>query len=231
MIFEVILLEKFRLEQAQNLLKDAAKSKTNEERLKNPKEGFINVDQFENIINKLFEAEEFIYTSRPHHKLDQTNAEIFVDKIIEARNGMDKILSDFGVIEKQAVEIDLNKYYNDLLILTTKTSLKKTIAKFGVDPQRIIVAGVPLDPEDMKILNPKIPETALDPINKKIKHVKNDINRKMEQFSLKDIIVIVENDKPGQILGKRAKELYNARLVIKDNLKDISIEEFITIVS
>ena len=224
-------MKKFRLEQAQNLLKDAAKSKTNKEKLKNPKEGVINVDQFEKIINKLFEAEEFIYSSRPHHKLDQTNAEIFIGKIIEARNEMDNILSDFGVIEKRTVEIDLNKYYKDLLILTTKTSLKKTIAKFGVDPQRIIVAGVPLDPEDMKILNPKIPETALDPIKKKIKHVKNDINRKMDQFGSKDIMVIVENDKPGQILGKRAKELYNARLVIEDNLKDISIEEFITIVS
>lgn len=224
-------MKKFRLEQAQNLLKDAAKSKTNKEKLKNPKEGIINVDQFEKIINKLFEAEEFIYSSRPHHNLDQTNAEIFIGKIIEARNEIDNILSDFGVIEKLTVEIDLNKYYKDLLILTTKTSLKKTIAKFGVDPQRIIVAGVPLDPEDMKILNPKIPETALDPIKKKIKHVKNDINRKMDQFGSKDIIVIVENDKPGQILGKRAKELYNARLAIEDNLKDISIEEFITIVS
>ena len=30
-----------------------------------------------------------------------------------------------------------------------------------------------------------------------------------------------------KFLGKRAKELYNARLVMKDNLKDISIEEFI----
>ena len=36
-------MEKFRLKQAQTLLKDAAKSKTNEEKLKPPKEGFINV--------------------------------------------------------------------------------------------------------------------------------------------------------------------------------------------
>ena len=55
------------------------------------------------------------------------------------------------------------------MILTTKNSFKKTITKFGVDPQRIVVAGVPLDPEDMKILNPKIPEAALDPINKENK--------------------------------------------------------------
>ena len=61
---------------------------------------------------------------------------------------------------------------------------------------------MPLDSEDMKLLNPKIPEAALIPIEKKISHVKNDIERKMEQFKLKNIIVLVENDKPGEILGK-----------------------------
>ena len=35
----------------------------------------------------------------------------------------------------------------------------------------------------------------------------------------------------GKILGKRAEELYNARLITKDNLKDITVEEFITMVS
>ncbi len=224
-------MEKFRLKQAQSLLIDAAKSRTNEEKLKTPKEGFINVDLFEKILNELFEAEEFIYSSRPSHKLDPTSAEIFAGKIIAARNGMDEILSDFGVIDKNNFEEDINEYSKDLLILTTKNSFKKTITKFGVDPQRIVVAGVPLDPEDMKILNPKIPETALEPIKKKIKHVKNDIERKIKQFNLKSIIVLVEKDKPGEVLGKRAEELYNARLISKDNLKDITMGEFIAIVS
>ncbi len=69
----------------------------------------------------------------------------------------------------------MTEYSKDLLILTTKNSFKKSITKLGVDPQRIVVAGVPLDIEDMKLLNPKIPETALLSIKKKIKHVKNDI--------------------------------------------------------
>jgi hypothetical protein len=224
-------MEKFRLEQAQILLKDAAKSKTREEKLKTPKEGFINVDIFEKVLNDLFEAEEFIYSSRPLHKLDISQAEMFTKKIIAARNGIDGILSDFGVIENNQSEEDVNEYSKDLLILTTKNSFKKTITKFGVDPQRIVVAGVPLDPEDMKILNPKIPEAALIPIKKKIAHVKNDIERKMNQFNLKNVIVLVENDKPGEILGKRAKELYNARLITKENLRDISVGEFIVMVS
>jgi hypothetical protein len=83
----------------------------------------------------------------------------------------------------------------------------------------------------MKILNPKIPESALMPIKKKITHVKNDIERKMEQFKLKNIIVLVENDKPGEILGNRAEMLYNAQTITKENLKDITVAEFIEIVS
>ena len=224
-------MEKFRLKQVQSLLRDASKLKTNEIKLKSPKEGFINVDLFGNIFNQLLEAEEFIYLSRPTHKLDLDSAVVFTGKIIEARENMDEILSDFGVIEQNNPEEDIKEYSKDLLILTTKNSLKKIITKFGVDPQRIIVAGVPLDPEDMKILNPQIPDTAFEPIKKKIKHVKNDIERKMDQFKLKSIIVLVENDKPGEILGKRAEKLYNARLISKDNLKDISITEFIDIVS
>lgn len=224
-------MEKFRLKQAQSLLRDAAKSKKSDERLKTPKEGFINVDIFEKIMNELLEAEEFLYSSRPSHKLEHASAVVFTDKIVAARNGMDEILSDFGVIDKKNSEEDINEYSKDLLILTTKNSFKKTITKLGVDPQRIVVTGVPLETEDMKILNPNIPETALEPIRKKIKHVKNDIERKLEQFNLKNIVVLVENDKPGKVLGKRAEELYNARLIIKDNLKDITVGEFITLVS
>lgn len=224
-------MEEFRINQAQSLLRDAVKSKTGKEKLKSPKEGIIDVKVFEKVLNLLFEAEEFIYTSRPTHELDLETATLFTGKIIEVRTEINEILSDFGVIVKPDSEEDIKEYSKDLLILTTKNSFKKAITKFGVDPQRIVVAGVPLDPEDMKILNPKIPESALMPIKKKITHVKNDIERKMEQFKLKNIIVLVENDKPGEILGNRAEMLYNAQTITKENLKDITVAEFIEIVS
>jgi hypothetical protein len=224
-------MEKFRLKQAESLLKAATKNRSKDEKLNAPKEGTINVDIYEYILNTLIEAEEFIYSSRPSHTLDQENAEIFIGKLIETRKGIDEILSDFGVIDKINPEEDIKEYSKDLLILTTKNSFKKTITKFGVDPQKIVVAGVPLDPDDMKILNPKLPETALNSIEKKITHVKNDIERKMDQFNLKNIIVLVENDESGNLLGTRAKKLYNAKLVTFDNLKDINADEFIKIVS
>lgn len=224
-------MEKFRLKHAESLLMDAAKNKPNQENLKTPQEGFINVDVFERILNNLIEAEEFLYSSRPLHKLDQKEAETFTGKIIQARNEIDIILSDFDVIEKRSLDEDVEEYSKDILILTSKNNFKKAIVKLGVDPQKVVVAGVPLNVEDMKILNPKIPKNALNPIEKKIEHVKNDIERKMEQFNLENIIVLVENDKPGEILGKRAEEIYNAKVIIKDNIKDVTVGEFIEMVS
>lgn len=224
-------MENFRIKQAENLLKSAAKNKTKNKELKKAKPGFINVDVYESVINNLFEAEEFIYSSRPLHRLDSEEANNFISKILAARKDIDVILSDFGVIDKIAPEEDVKKYFKECLILTTKNNFKKTITKFGVDPQKIVVAGVPLVPEDMQILNPKMPESALGPINKKIQHVKNDIERKMKQFQLKSMVVLVESDKSGELLSKRAKEMYNAKIVVTENLKDMTAEQFVSFIS
>jgi hypothetical protein len=224
-------MEDFRLKQAETLLRAAANNRSKNEVLKNPKEGSIDVNTYENIINNLLEAEEFIYSSRPHHKLNQEDATKFIEKIISARMEIDKILGDFGVLDKDNPKEEVKEHFKDYLFLTTKNNFKKTISKFGVDPQKIVVAGVPLIPEDMMILNPKLPDAALEPIKIKIQHVKNDIERKMDQFNLEKVIVLVEKDKSGELLGKRANEFYNAKFIAIDNLKDINIDEFVSAIS
>lgn len=219
-------MEKFRLHQAQLLIKEAGKSKTAGEKFKTPGEGEINVKLFGEMLNELIEAEEFIYSSRPSHKLDDQNAKLFCDKILSVRYKIDNILADFGVIEKESIEEEIKTLSEGFLIITSKGNFRKMISKFGVDPQRILVAGVPLEVEDMKIINPKIPEAALGAISKKIEHVKNDISRKMSHLNLEKILVIVEPDKASELLGKRAKEIYNAHVMISDNLKDLTPHEF-----
>ena len=224
-------MEKFRLHQAQLLIEEAGKSKTATEKFKSPKEGKINADLLGKILNELIEAEEFIYSSRPSHKLDTGDAKLFTDKILNVRKGIDSILAEFGVIEKESVEEEIKNLSEGLLILTSKSNFKKVFSKFGVDPQKIVVAGVPLEASDMKIINPKIPDAALGAISKKIEHVKNDINRKMSSFDLEQILVIIEEDKASKLLGERAKEIYDANVVVFNNLKDITPEEFKNIIS
>jgi hypothetical protein len=224
-------MEKLRLQQAQKLIEEAGKRENAPEKLKNPREGTINADVFGKTLNELIEAEEFIYSSRPSHKLNEEESKQFCNKILSIRTKLDEILADFGVIEKESVEEEIKKLSEGILILTSKNNFKKVFAKFGVDPQKIVVTGVPLEVEDMKILNPKIPEAALAGISKKIEHVKNDIQRKIDSLNLEKILVIVEDDNAGEVLGKRSKEIYDAEVVFLDNLKDITSEDFKEIIS
>jgi hypothetical protein len=129
-------------------------------------------------------------------------------------------------LEKENVEEEVKRLSERFIFLTTKGNFKKLLTRWGVEPQRIIVAGVPLEAEDMRILNPNIPESAFEPIKKKISHVKNDINRKMNELDAENIIVVVEKDKSGEILAKRAKDIYGAVVIEKDGLKDIDVPEF-----
>ena len=219
-------MEKFRLHQAQLLIEEAGKSKTAGETFKTPQEGEINAELFGEVLNELIEAEEFIYSSRPSHKLDDQEAKLFCNKILSVRHKLDDILANFGVIEKESVEEEIKKLSEDFLIITSKGNFRKMLSKFGVDPQRILVAGVPLEVDDMKIINPKIPDAALGAISKKIEHVKNDISRKMSSLNLEKILVIVEPDKASELLGQRAEEIYNANVAVLANLKDLTPQEF-----
>ena len=224
-------MDKIRFKQAQKLITEVGKAKKTQEILKKPKEGIIDSKIFGDIINEMIDLEEFLYTSRPTHYLKLNDAQDFCAQLILIRNQIDDILADFGVIEKLNVEEEIKTLSDNYLILTTKSNFKKVLTKLAVDPQKIIVAGVPLQIEDMKTLNPRLPDNALESIEKKISHVKNDINRKKEQFNLENILVVVEKDRAGEILADRAEEIYSAEIISIEGLKDITAGEFLKLLS
>jgi hypothetical protein len=220
-------MEKFRIKQVQSLLKESGPSLKNKDSFNEPKEGIIDSQLLADVINLLIESDEYVYQSRPDHKLTKDEAKTFCNHVLTIRSKIDVLLSDFGVIEIENLEEDVKKLSENYIFLTTKGDIKKSIVKLGVDPQRIIVAGVPLELDDMKKLNPKIPEKALEPVKKKINRVKEDIERKKSVFNTESILVTVTGDLAGQILSERAEEFYNARKIQNANLKDIEINEFL----
>lgn len=222
-------MEDIRLKQAEKLIKIAGEASKKKEDLKEATSGTINVELFERALKELIYAEDYIYPSLPSHHLSAPEARIFTGKLLAARESIENILSDFGVMEKLNSKDQIRQLSQKWLIITPKTSFKKILMKMGVDVQNIIVAGVPLASDDMKLLNPHLPEAALKAINKKIEHVKNDISKKKEKLNLINIMVLAEDDLNGEILGKRAMEFYKAKVFLKPNLKDIKDSELIKI--
>ena len=224
-------MESIRLKQAQNLINKASKKNKQSIQFKKPHNGTINVEKFENLFKDLIHAEEFIYSSLPSHNLYSKEAELFTDYLCSARESIDSILADFKVIEKQKDTFDIHKLSSKTLFITTKNNFKKSLKKLDVDVLRIIVANVPLKIQDMKEINPKIPMAAMKGIEKKVEHVHNDIKKKINSLNPEKIIVLAEDDLNGQLLGKRAKEEYNASIYLNNNLKDLSEKDLIDILT
>jgi hypothetical protein len=222
-------MENIRLKQAQQLLKKSAAKLKGSFKLKDPKSGHIDVKNFENIFKEIISAEEFIYTSLPTHNLSEDEAKEFTEFLVLARANIDSILADFKVIDKEEEKIDMGKLTETILFITSKNNFKKSLKKLGVDVQRIIVASVPLEVDDMKEINPKIPEQALEGIKTKVEHIHNDINRKKQSLHPEKIIVLAEEDLNGKLLGKRAEEYYDAIVHLNNDLKDLTDIELIEI--
>ena len=224
-------MDKIRLKQAENLIIKASDGTNKIEKMKPAQKGVINISAYEKAIKELISVEDFIYLSLPNHELDLKNAEEFTKKLITVRESIDDILKDFGVLEKPNIGKQVDTLSKEILIILPKNNIKKSIVKLGINAQNIVVASVPLTIEDMKEINPKIPENALNGISKKIEHINNDIKRKMDNSNLRHVLVLAEPDINGKLLAKRAQEMYNAKIYLEENLKDISGDTLVGLIN
>lgn len=215
-------MNKLRHAQAQELILKSVKKQKGVLKLKEAEEGTIDVSLHETALKNLIKSEEFIYNSLPHHNLSKEEATEYTKYLITIRDSINSQLANFKVIEEEVEEVDVNELTSEILFITTKNNFKKVLKKLGIDVQRIIVADMPLVLEDMKKINPKIPDAALKGIGTKIEHIHNDIKRKIESLSPKKIIVLGEKDINGKLLSQRAEEQYEAKSCLVDNLKEIT---------
>ncbi|BDZ69719.1 hypothetical protein GCM10025861_02360 [Methanobacterium petrolearium] len=124
-------MNKIRYHQAQSLLKKAGKSTKSTEKLKTPQEGKIDSSIYGEILKEIIKTEEFIYSSRPTHTLDQEDAEEFCNHLIDVRNKIDLILVEFGVLEKEDVGEEVKSLSREFVFLTSKSNFKKLLTRWG----------------------------------------------------------------------------------------------------
>ncbi|NLM02082.1 MAG: DUF2100 domain-containing protein [Methanothermobacter wolfeii] len=222
-------MDKIRFKQAEKLIKESCRNIKRVITPGEPGDGTINTEKFQEAMNMLIEAEEYIYLSLPSHELRGDDAADFCHKLLSARNAIDHMLADFGALEREDPSERIREISGGKLIIVNNSSVKKLLVKSGAEAQNIIVAGAPLSIEDMRRINPKIPEGALKGIEKKIEHLKHDIERKLE--SLERVIVLGEDDKSTRLLAERAGELYGADARLRENIKDSTPEEILEMLS
>jgi len=222
-------MERIRFEQAEKLIRKSCINLKREQGFRDASDGVIDTGKLQEAMMELIEAEDYVYRSLPTHELRDEDASEFCRKLIVAREAIDHILADFSVLERQDPAERIKEAVRGKLIIVNNSSIKKLLVKAGVESQNILVAGAPLSVDDMKEINPKIPEGALRGIEKKIEHLRNDIERKLD--TLEDVLVVGEPDKSTGLLAARAEELYGADSRLRENIKDLTAEEILELLS
>ncbi|MFQ6051645.1 MAG: DUF2100 domain-containing protein [Candidatus Hydrothermarchaeota archaeon] len=217
----------YRLSQARKLL-ESCRLNASIEVPENPK-GNVETRAIRDLIQDLIEIEDLLRNRVPAEEIEGEDAKFIVNTLLEMREKINNILPDFGVkgVKAPEKEIDLNKKMANKLIILMRSSDRKKLSEH-IDARRIIATGTPLFIEDMRDLKPDLPETAIKSIEKKIQGVKREIESKIKELNIKEIIVLMEDEDK---YLERAKELYeNVRVVRCFKISDLSIKELSEII-
>jgi len=102
--------------------------------------------------------------------------------------------------------IQLIQIIDQDFVFIASNSVKKKLKNLGLDAQRIIVAGGPLTVEDMKELNPKIPDAALENYRKKLDNLLGELKTAFGTGK-KVYIAINPQDPTDKLMLKRTPDL------------------------
>ncbi len=191
--------------------------------------GNVEIRVIRDLIQDLIEIEELLRIKIPLEEIEGEYAEFTISTLLDMRGKLDNMLAGFGVegVKAPEKEIDLNEKMADKIIILMRSSDRKKLSDH-IDARRIIATGTPLFIEDMRALKPDLPDSAIKGIEKKIEGVKREIENKINEFSIEEIIVLMED---GDKYLEKAKDLYeNVRVVTCEKISDLSRSELSEII-
>ncbi|MBP2143494.1 hypothetical protein J2127_000649 [Methanococcus voltae] len=206
---------------------DNANTKNAEKTHKDAKAGIINIVELKKAAYDLIEADEYVYKKAPNHELTKEEAEEFTKIILGAQKSLNNILEGFG-FEQEKTIINLD---SEALYLVSNKKLIKILNEINEEANKamgitlktnlniISTEGV-LEPEDMLIINPKMPEKALKGIEKKCSITKENIQKIIDNKKPTKVFVVVkEGDKADELILNRAEALYDAKKLPLEELQ------------
>ncbi|MCS3901396.1 DUF2100 domain-containing protein [Methanococcus voltae] len=202
-------------------------AKKNEKTYKDAEAGIIDIAELKKAAYDLIDADEYVYKKAPNHELTKEEAEEFTKIILGAQKSLSTVLEAFGFEqEKNIINLD-----SDALYLVSNKKLIKILNEINEEANKamgitlktnlnIISTDGVLKPEDMLIINPKMPEKALKGIEKKCAITKENIQKIIANKKPSKVYVVVkEGDKADELILKRAEALYGAKKLPLEELQ------------
>ncbi len=174
-------------------------------------------------IDDLIDIKMMIRQITPSYKFDDVLNDKFLHLLRSLHTKLHPIFLKFLTQEDALTSKDLVKEKvlrminaGNFALISAERS-KKKLKSIGVNPRQIIVMGGPISAEDYKLINPNLPDKALEGIRKKCEHLIYQI--KSENWEKKDLYFIYDTDNPtdklilkklddiSRLIGKKLKTM------------------------
>ncbi|TFG27532.1 MAG: DUF2100 domain-containing protein [Promethearchaeota archaeon] len=157
-------------------------------------------------IDDLIDIKLLIRDIAPNYHLSEKNYKEFISKIESLHNKLapffSEYLNDSESHSKKSSENIENLIFDliksNKVVLISANASKKKLKNFGLDPRNLIVSGGPLFPEDYKMVNPNLSDSAFINIKKKCKRIVNEL--KNIDWSNKNLVFLYEKANPTDLL-------------------------------
>ncbi len=214
------------------------------------------VKKVNELLNIALEMKNLLRLTSPNHNLD-ANGEKSYQNLVKALDRTISFLSE-GILapkksaasgktvtEEVAISLpesnmgfdEFQKRTESVLFIVSSASNKNVLKKMGVPPLNILETGGPLTLEDASILKPDLPEQARIGIGKRIEAFWQQIAKRIDQVTPKQLLLVMEADQESdKLIGKHAEEFTSkfsilANLKLVPSLKDLHWKHFSSLLS
>jgi hypothetical protein len=167
-------------------------------------------------INLLIDVKNIFRQSTPNFALDEINFQKIKSSLIKL-NGIITILNEnFGIgsQSEKNYSMDLKKDVGNYFFIVNSQKNRKKLIDIGLDLEQILVTGGPIFENDIKILNPNIPDNALQNIQNKIQKFWKILQNKIQKGKFNKLILLLEENNVADKILLNKKNEFESRLSI-----------------
>lgn len=172
---------------------------------------FEEIEQLLASIDDLIELKVLVRKIAPTHELRGESLQTFVRTLKSLRSKIEPIFTKYipeseSDQESNLIEKIITLIQEGNFALINSNSAKGKLKNLGIDARKLIVTGGPIKPEDYRVVNPNIPESALKGIQKKCDRIFDEI--RSEDWTNKNLLFLYEEENvTDQLILKRIEEI------------------------
>ena len=171
-----------------------------------------NIQNISNIVKNSLELKILLRKKSPHFVLTDNDLLELNKTLTGLEQNIQQIrdsLKIYPIIDRK-ISLSIKEFKEALIFLTSK-NIQKELLKFEIPKTNMLLISSPLSIDDIKKINPKIPDSNLNNLERQINKIWDNINAKIKSTQYKKIYFIKEEKLANELIEKKLTEFLDKK--------------------